>query len=322
MHRRRFVLSIAIGLLTARIGDGAQPATSVYRIGWLGPGPAPPQDRDEIWPELHALGYTEGQNLIVERRRDKNELLPSLAAELVQLRVELILTFGSDATLAAKNATTSIPIVMIVGDPVAFGFVSSLGHPEGNITGYSLASSDVARKRAALLQELLPAVQRVGILVDPKSQSSTFWRNLHDQAYRSLGMQPIFIEVTEAWALEDAVAEVVRRRGQALDFVYSSLFDGNQRTIMEAALRNALPVSAPVRDFLELGALIAYDPDPHELQARVSTIIDKILRGAKPSTIPIAQPARFKLLLNLKAAKRLGIKVPRAVLLRVDEVIQ
>jgi len=235
--------------------------------------------------------------------------------------VEVIVTFGTEATLAAKNATSSIPIVMAVGDPVAIGVVSNLAHPGGNITGLSLAGTELITKRVALLHEMLPAVQRVGLLLNPAT-SAGVWRRGTEQAYRAAGLQSFEVEVRDANALETAVAEVARRGGQAAEIFIDALFLQNSATIMAAALRNRLPTMVPLRGMVEAGGLMAFRPYDDEPIERLAALTDKILRGAKPGDLPIEQPMRFELFINLKTAKTLGITVPPSLLARADEVIQ
>ena len=326
MDRRTFVGAVAAGMIAAPLAASAQTATTVRRIGVLSSGVR--QTQAELQVEaapLRALGWVEGQNLLFERRyaNSRAELLQPLAEELVRLKVEIIVTRGTDATLAAKNATTTIPIIIqSSGDPVRTGLVASLARPGGNITGYSIVSPELDAKRLALLRDLLPGLQRVGVLENPTNPYFRAARKEFEQACRSLGLQPIIIEVAAAGELENAIAEMARRRAQALFVHDDALFIDNRVPIMSAALRYALPTIGSAREMLEAGALVYYANSDAENDQRRAAFIDRILRGAKPADLPIEQPTKFELGINLKTAKALGITVPQALLLRADEVIQ
>ena len=326
MDRREFICGVAGGLLVAPFGARAQQKDKVRHIGILAHGEPPtPAENQEFWAPARELGWTEGQNLIVEGRYAKGQagLLRPFAEELVRLNVEIIVTQGTDATLAAKNATSSIPIVFIsIGDPVGAGLVASLARPGGNITGLSLAAQGVDAKRLSLLRELLPGVQRVGDLENPNNPYFRLARNDYERAYRSLGIQRIMIEVTTASELENAVAEVARRGGQALVIPSDGLFESNRITIMRAALHHTLPTFVEGRDYLEAGALLSYARSGTEAIRQFLTLIDKILRGEKPADLPVQEPTRFELLINWKTAKALHITIPQSLLLRADDVIQ
>jgi putative ABC transport system substrate-binding protein len=274
---------------------------------------------------LRELGWIEGQNLLLEQRytNGRAELLRPFAEELVRLKVELIATRGTDAAVAAKNSTTTIPIIMYsAGDPVRAGLVSSLARPGGNITGFSIVSPELDAKRLALLRELLPAVQRVGALENSTNPYYRAAREDFEQACRSLDVQPIIIEVAKVGELENAIAEMARRRAHALFVPADSIFNANRVPIMIAALRYALPTIVVGRDMLEAGALVSYAHTDAEQNRRYAGFVDRILRGAKPADLPVEQPTRFELGINLKTAKALGITIPQALLLRADEVIQ
>lgn len=274
---------------------------------------------------MRELGWREGENLVVERRYadGRVELLKTFAEEFLQLNVEIIVASGTDAAFAAKHTTTSIPIVVTgVGDPLRTGLVSSLARPGGNITGFSIAAPEVDAKLLSLLHELLPAVQRVGVLVNPTNPIHAVRRRENEQVYRSLGLQPIFVEVAAADALENAVAEVFRQRGQAVVVPSDSMFLSNTVPLMRTALRYALPPFVEGPAMLEAGGLISYSVSVSEQRSRLAALIDKILRGAKPADLPIEQPTKFELAINLKTAKALGITIPQSLFQRADEVIQ
>jgi putative ABC transport system substrate-binding protein len=326
MDRRTFIGAVAAGMIGAPLAASAQTATTVRRIGVLSSDARPtPAVLQQIYAPLSELGWIEGKNLLIERRyaNGRAELLRPFAEELVRLKVEIIVTSGTDAALAAKNATTSIPIIMSsAGDPVRSGIVASLSRPSGNITGFSIVSPELNAKRLALLRELLPGLQRVGVLENSTNPVYRTVRKEFEQACRSLAMQPIIIEVATAGELESAIAELARRRAQALFVQGDNLFFANRLPIMSAALRYALPTIAANKVMLEAGALVSYAHSYAEQNQRYAAFVDRILRGAKPADLPIEQPTKFDLVINLKTAKALGITIPQALLLRADEVIQ
>jgi putative ABC transport system substrate-binding protein len=312
-------------VLGGTLGARAQPATNVRRIGMLDSVGASPAEIQQLWATVGALGWIESQNLVVEYRNagGKPELLRPYAEELVRLNVEIIGTHGNAATIAAKNATTRIPIVMSTSsDPVRAGLVASLAKPGGNITGFSFPSSEVLAKRLELLRELLPTAQRVGVLVDSTNPDTEIMRQERERLFRSFGMQPIIVEVAAASELENAVAEVARRRAQALMVGLGHIFYSNRAALARAALRHALPTIVAWRDYVEAGGLLSLNHDSAENDRIFAYFVDKILRGAKPADLPVQQPTKFVLSINLKTAKVLGLTIPQSLLLRADEVIQ
>jgi putative ABC transport system substrate-binding protein len=326
MHRRAFIRCFT-GLLVAAapLAPSAQTATTVRRVGYLASGaPDTPEDLQQDYASLRKLGWIEGRNLLFERRyaNGRIELLRALADELVRLKVDLIVTSGTAATLAAKSATDTIPIVFwSAGDPVRSGLVASLAQPGGNVTGYTTVAPRIDGKRLQVLHDLLPSVQRVGVL---ENLTNPYFRAAREdlaQAARSLGMQPVFVEVAAASELENAVADIARRGGQALLVGPDDLFYENRGELMQAALKHSLPTTVSRLYIREVGALISYAPEEAEHSARAAAFIDRILRGAKPADLPIEQPSRFVLIINLKTAKALGITIPRSMLVRADEVI-
>jgi putative ABC transport system substrate-binding protein len=326
MDRRVFIGALAAYLAVVPPAVMAQQKDKVRRIGLLMLG-GPPTPEELPWDPgpLRDLGWIEGQNLVIERRYagDRAELLQPLAAELVRLQVEIIVTAGTDATAAAKEATSRIPVVMFsAGDPVGAGLVASLSRPGGNITGFSIVTTELNVKRLELLHELLPAAQRVGELVNPTNPVSKVGRKRYEEAYRSLGMQPLFIDVAVASELARAFAELARGRAQALIVPADNLFESNSAWIARAALEQALPTMVGDRDMVEDGGLVSYTYSGAERERRVAYFIDKVLRGAKPADLPVEQPTEFKLIINLKTAKALGLTIPQSLLLRANEVIR
>jgi putative ABC transport system substrate-binding protein len=328
---RRTLICIAgstLLLVSVTFVAKAQAPANVRRMGLLVPGARPtPPDPDllKTFARLRELGWAEGQNLLVEQRwaGGRAELLRPFAEELVRLNVELIVTIGTDAAVAAKKATTKIPIIMFsAGDPVGAGLVASLAQPGGNVTGYSVVAPELDAKRLALLHELLPDAKRIGVLVNPNNPIFSVLRKEIESNYQSLGIQSIFVDVASANELEDAVAEIARQRGQAIVVGADGIFSTNQVAIMRAALRYALPTIGDDESMLEAGGLIYYGASAPEGTRRVAAFIDKILRGAKPADLPVEQPTKFELGINLKTAKALGITIPQSLLLRADNVIQ
>jgi putative tryptophan/tyrosine transport system substrate-binding protein len=326
MNRRTVIGAVVAWMIAAPLAASAQTATTVRRIGMLWPGAPPTQaDLQVVDAALRALGWVEGRNLLVERRSANGsaELLQAFAEELVRLKVEIIVTRGTAATLAAKNATTTIPIIIAgAGDPVRSGLVASLSRPGGNITGFSIVGPETDTKRLALSRELFPGLQRVGVLENSANPYHRAARKDFEQACQALGVQPIIIEVAAANELENAIAKMGRRRVQALFVQADDLFNDNRVPLMSAALKYALPTIATNNDMLEAGALVFYAPSDTEGPKRYAAFIDRVLRGAKPAGLPIEQPTQFELGINLKTARALGITIPKALLLRADEVIR
>jgi len=323
---RRGALAIFGGTLVGEVLGTRARAATVRRIGMLLPGTLTPAEIQQTLAPLRALGWIEGQNLVVEVRMagGNSKLLRQYAEDLVRLNVELIGTLGPDATIAAKNATTVIPIVLIgAGDPVRAGFVASLAKPGGNITGFSTIGPELIAKSLGLLRELLPSAQRIVVLVDSSSKpyDETF-REERERLYRSFGMQRIVIAVAAASELESAVAEAVQQRAQVLTFGNDALFWMNRILPMRAALQHKLPTLVPARAFVEAGGLLSLRYDDVEQDRVFAYFTDRILRGAKPADLPVQQPTKFELVINLKTAKTLGLTIPQSLLLRADEVIQ
>ena len=326
MDRRKFVGAVVYGFVGAPLITRAQTRTTVRRIGFLTSGASDsPEELQREGAVLSKLGWIEGKNLLVERRyaNGRPELLRPLAQELVRLRMEIIVTAGTSATLAAKSATDSIPIVFwSAADPVRTGLVASLARPGGNVTGFSVVITELEAKRVEVLREWVPRLQRIGRLENSTNPYYRATRKEFEEACRSLSVQPIFVEVAAAGELPNGVAEVARRGGQGLLVGPDALFSIHRGELMRAALRHALPTTVS-HDFIrEDGALVSYDRLESEEYQRGASFIDRILRGAKPADLPVEQPTKFELILNLKTAKALGVAVPPALRWRADEVIE
>jgi putative ABC transport system substrate-binding protein len=272
---------------------------------------------------LRENGWIEGQNLVIERRgaEGHSNRAAALAAELSQLNLDVIVTFGAVAAEAAKNATTTIPIVATSGDPVRLGLVSSMSHPGGNITGVSLVSPELAAKRLELIRELVPGAVLVGELVDP---ANAYWRRVredYEQAFRALRMQPLFVEVANSGEIEKAVSQIASRRADALVVRGDPMFTSSAKQIGLLAIRHALPTIAEERQLTEAGILMSYGPDVPALGRIQASYIDRILRGAKPGELAIAQPTQFEFVINRETAKALKIAIPQTLLRRGAEFI-
>jgi putative ABC transport system substrate-binding protein len=266
-----------------------------------------------------------GPELRVERRYDngRSEALQALAEELVRAKVELIVTLGTAATLAAKRATTAIPVVFSVGDPVVLGLVTNLARPGGNLTGISHASPEVTAKYLSVLKELLPGLQRFGVLWEAGHPYFRATRGQFEQVCRSLGLAPIIVEVSTADQISGAIAQLRSQGAQALVVGIGSFTWDHRLEIVDAATKQRLPTMTEDSEFTrEAGALISYARSQVEDDRLLAEYIDRILRGAKPAGLPVRQPTKFELLINLKTARALGLTIPKELLLRADEVIQ
>ena len=326
MNRRLFVRTVGVSVLAAAsTAARTQTATRLRRIGYLSLGDDALAERDSVLVPLRALGWIELQNLLIERRfaNGKEELLQPFAEKLVRLDVDLVVTNGTAAALAVKRASPTVFIVMYsAGDPVASGLVASLAHPGGNVTGNSNVSKELTVKRLELVRELLPGATRVAELVNPTDPIFRNTRVETEQAYRSLGLQPMFVDVATASEVDNAISEAARKRAQVLIVQTYSFFGTNRYEIIRAAFGHALPTVGDTQYMLQAGALLTYTLSLTERGRRTAAFIDKILRGTKPAEIPVEQPSQFELGVNLRSAKTLGIRVPQSLLIRADEIIE
>jgi putative ABC transport system substrate-binding protein len=317
-----FTLAFGVGAL-------AQQQAKIPKIGFLASGAASGSGsifRSEVFrQQLRELGYVEGKNIAFESRygEDNFDRLPALADELVRLKVDVLVINTTPAALAAKNATRTIPIVFLgVSDPVVAGLVDSLARPGGNITGFTNIAPVLAGKRLELLKETVSKLSRVAVLWDPKAPGSTQqWKESQLPA-RELGLQLHSMEVSSADKYEDAFKETTKVRSGALAVTQNPLAGSNRKQIAELAIKNRLPAIYPRKEFVESGGLMSYGPDPAEPQRRAVIYIDKILKGAKPADLPVEQPTKFELMINLKTAKTLGLTIPPVVLMRATKVIK
>ena len=324
MDRRAFISALAAGALTPAIA-GAQQAGKVYRIGYLSLRSGPAAQDEALRRGLRELGYIEGRTIAIEYRWAawKDERLPELAAELVRLKVDVIVAAATLAAEAVKRATSTIPIVITgVGDPVGSGLISSLARPGGNITGLAVMSSELAGKRLQILHELLPRATRVAVLAHRRVSTTPLLTDEMRAAAQQAGVQLVVQEVNEAADLPAAFAAMQRERAQALVVQLSPLTTDHRQRVAELAAQHRLPAMYYNRDFVDAGGLVSYGPNLVEIYHRAAFYVDKILKGAKPSDLPVEQPTRFELVINLKTAKALGITIPQSILFRADHVIQ
>jgi ABC-type uncharacterized transport system substrate-binding protein len=327
-----FLLTLALGVLVGPLAAVAQRPTHVYRVGALsGGGPTPGQDpRMEAFLEgMHALGYVEGQNLVLEYRgaEGQYERFPALAAELVRLHVDVLLVGPTSAALAAKDATTTIPIVMAgVGDPVGSGLVASLARPGGNVTGLSVLQPEVVGKQLEVLKVVLPTVSRVAVLWHPANPGNALGVKAADVEAQALGVQLHLLEARGPEAFDSAFAAMTRAHAGALLVLGDPMFRQHRSRLAELAATSHLPtmhqVASVRRACMEAGGLISYGVDIRENHRRAATYVDKILKGAKPADLPVEPPPKFELVINLKTAQALGLTIPPALLSRADEVIR
>jgi putative tryptophan/tyrosine transport system substrate-binding protein len=305
----------------------AQQPAKIPKIGFLSSGTASFSTfrNDVFQQQLRELGYVEGKNIAFDSRygEDNFDRLPSLADELVRLKVDVLVTNSTPAALAAKNATRTIPIVFLgVSDPVTVGLVDSLARPGGNVSGFSNIAPVLAGKRLELLKETVPKLSRVAVLWDPKAPGSTQqWKESQLPA-RELGLHLYSMEVSSTDKYEDAFKEATKARSAAIAVTQNPLATSNRKRVTELAIRNRLPAIYPRKEFVETGGLMSYGPDVAEPQRRAAILVDKILKGAKPADLPVEQPTKFELMINLKTAKALGLTIPPVVLMRAEKVIK
>ena len=327
--RAALVAALALGVVTAPLAASTQPTTRTSRIGYLSPNLSPsPHLREAFVQGLRDLGYVEGHNVVIEYRNaeGKFERLPSLAAELVALKVDVIVTPGSLAAMAARNATKSIPIVFpTVGNPVSDGLVASLARPGGNVTGLSNLTPDLVGKSAEVLKQAVPGVTRAAVLWHSGAfvgDTETEVRKRAEAAGKALGMQLQFVETRGAEDFERAFAEMRRARAEALIVPLTAMFTNERRHIVSLAAKVRLPAVYGSRESVDAGGLMSYGSNLADSHRRAASYVDKILKGARPGDLPVEQPTKFELVINLKTAKALGLTIPQSVLSRADQVIE
>jgi putative tryptophan/tyrosine transport system substrate-binding protein len=274
---------------------------------------------------LRALGYEEGRNIVIEYRwaEGEYERFPALIAELVASNVDVIVTAGTPASLAVKKATTTIPLVMVaVGDPVATGLVASLARPGGNITGLTSISSEMEGKRLELLREVVPKVSHIAVLWNAASPIQVIEEGEVRAAAGMLGIKMLSLGVRTREEIDDALATIIRERSDALLVLADRLFLHHRTRIIDFAAQERLPGVHAYRELIEAGGLMSYGPSYADMHRRAAAYVDKTLKGAKPADLPVERPVKFELVVNLKAAKALGLTIPPSVIFRADEIIE
>ena len=330
MNRRAFIASSGAAILVARLAAEAQQAAKIARIGYLSPNLATsPHLRDAFLQGLRDLGYVEGRNVVIEYRdaEGKLERLPALAAELVALKVDVIFVAGGTrVTLAAMQATKTIPIVFTAApDPVTDGLVTSLARPGGNVTGLSNLFEELGGKRLELLKQAVPGVDRVAVLWLPGALGERTEKEMltgAEVAARGLGVRLQFVEARGPEDFDRAFSDMTRARAGALTVLSTSMFVSERRRLVDLAAKNRLPAVYGSREFVDAGGLMSYGANQLDLFRRAATYVDKILKGAKPGDLPVEQPTKFELVINLKTAKALGLTIPQSVLAHADDLIQ
>jgi putative ABC transport system substrate-binding protein len=327
ISRRTFVATATGGLVTLAARVGAQDARPSARIGWLSPLSASTSAhiQETLRERLQSLGRVEGRNLSIELRYAEGDAtrLPELAKELVRLKVDLIVAGSTPAALAAKAATSTIPIVMVMGgDPVARGLAASMPHPGGNVTGVTALVQELSGKRIQLLKEAVPGLARVAFLSDPAFPDNQPSVEALAQGARALGVRLRVLEIRQPGEIEKSFATIAREHDDALMVEQAVMFNEHRRQIVELAARGRLPAMYGLREFVDAGGLMYYGASLQDMYSQAAILVDKVLRGEKPGDLPIEQPTKFELWINLRTAKTLRLTIPQALLLRADHVIE
>jgi putative ABC transport system substrate-binding protein len=328
MDRRAFLRVVASGLLAAPLAAEAQQAGKVFRIGYLTGGfkeaPASNPNLASFLASMRALGYVEGRNIILEVRyaEGRTERFAALAAELVSLKVDVLVAVSTPGAVAAKQATSTIPIVMVsVGEPVEVGLVDSLAHPGGNVTGSSLIAPQLAAKRLDLLKQALPKLSRVTVLWNSANQGMKARFQETQGGAQLLGVTLHSVTIQSPDDFESLFATMTRNRPESLLVLADTVTVANRQRTVEFAARSRVPAIYEARTFVDSGGLMSYGVDFSDHYRRAAIYVDKILKGAKPADLPIEQPTTFELVINLKTAKALGLTIPPALLARADHVV-
>ena len=327
MSKKLICPALCAVLLALCFSAEAQQPKKVPRIGILTPGPVSPRLHffEAFRHGLRDLGYVDGQNIIVEIQSAdaKLERLPDLAADLVRLQVDIIVTEGTPAAQAAKKVTQTIPLIMATsGNAVSAGLVDSLARPGGNITGLSFLATETYGKRLELVKEIVPKVSRVALLYDSRNAVDVLNVREGEGAARGLGIKLQPLDAQDSGDLERAFSAMTRERAQALDVLQSSTNFTHRRLIADSAAKLQLPTVFGRAEFVDAGGLVSYGASITDLWRRAATYVDKILKGRKPADLPVEQPTKFELVINLNTAKQIGVTIPPSVLLRADRVIK
>jgi putative tryptophan/tyrosine transport system substrate-binding protein len=327
MDRRRFLLTSLAGALAAPLAAGAQQAGRPYRIGVLDIVKVSSNEANlsAFRQGLRELGHVEGQNFVIEYRSADGlaDRFPDLASELVRLKVDVIVTRGTPAALAAKHATGTIPIVMVAsGDPVGVGLVPDLARPVGNVTGLSSIISELAGKRLELLRAAFPSFSRVALLWNPGNPAAANDHRATEAAVRAFGAMPSSLAVRRSEDFGPAFEAAKKQHVDVIVVISDGLMHNHRRHIVELAKQYRLPAVYAAREFVETGGLMCYGVSYPDMYSQAAIYVDKILKGAKPADLPVAEPTKFELVINLKTAKALGLTIPPSLLARADQVIQ
>jgi putative ABC transport system substrate-binding protein len=327
-QRRRFLIALGASALAEPFETFAQKPSKVWRIGILSQSRRPNAlDADLVGAFLHGmreLGYAEGSNLAIEFRwaEGRDDRLPALAAELVRLGVEVIVAVGTPSTQAAMKATTTIPVVMLaVGDPIRSKLVASLARPGGNVTGLTQLGAELAGKRLQVLRDMVPKLARVAFLWNPANASHEPYVKDMQAAARKLNLTLQSVEVRKAHEFDSAFSRMMRERPDALIMTADTEHQFRLAWIVAYAAKHRLPVMYQMKENVEAGGLMSYGANHPDLYRRGATYVDKILKGTKPSDLPVEQPMTFELLINSKTAKALGLKIPQSLLIMADKII-
>jgi putative ABC transport system substrate-binding protein len=319
-------VALTAGVIAVPSAIHAQPTRKVYRIGYLGSGSPTSGFHEQFRQGLRELGWVEGLNIVIDYRfaDGRFDRLPELMAELVRLKPDIIVAQPTPAALAAKKGTDSIPIVMInVGDPVGIGLVASLARPAGNVTGTAFdVDLETFSKALGLLKEGVPNARHVAVLSNPANPAQALAIKTLKVAAKSLELKLLLLEVRSSDDFGRAFAEMVKERVDALFVVAESLFLLHRTALADLALKYRLPTMYGVRESVAAGGLMSYGPSLHDNSRRAATFVDKILKGAQPTDLPVEQPTKFEFVVNLKTARTLGLSIPPSLLRRVDEVIR
>src|SRR5439155_22296257 len=324
---RLLISGLCALLLAFSVPIEAQQPTKVPRIGWLTGAPLSgnPERREAFRQGLRDLGYVEGKNIVIEWRAadGKRDRYPALLAELLRLKVDVIVCDSAGSTRHAKEATSTIPIVMTNdGDPVGQGFVASLARPGGNITGLSTLSPEISGKRLELLKEIIPKLSRVAVFGTSTSASNAQELREVELAAGALGVKLQYLDVLRPKDIETAFRATKEQSNAVLMNVSGALITSQRKEIADLAVKSRLPVTYHRREYVEAGGLMSYGVNFLDLNRRAATYVDNILKGTKPADLPVEQPTKFEFIINLKAAKQIGLTIPPSVLARADKVIK
>jgi len=332
--RAALVAALALGFVAAPLAADAQSAGKIPRIGFLSPTSSSdargnPSDLAVLFSAfregLHELAYVEGRNITIESRwaEGNYDRLPGLAADLIRLKMDVIVTYGTPAAQAAKRATGTTPIVMAaIIDPVASGLVTSLARPGGNVTGQSMMSPDLAEKQLEILKEVVPKISRVAVLHNPANPGNAPQVRRAQDAARALGVRLQILGARDPGEIDSAFAAMTAEQAGAVIVLVDAVLQNNRTRITDLAARHRLPTVYGLHEYAEVGGLLAYGPNRLDMFRHAATYVDRILKGAKPGDLPVEQPNKFTLVINLKTAKALGLTIPPPLLLRADQIIE